>query len=338
MHLAGYAQDDWRVHPQLTLNLGLRYEVDTDVNNISRVDELNPIVAAVCDRPRHRDINNWAPRVGFNWSTPGARSSVRGGYGIYYDRDHAARSNRSSAGSTAGRCRSRCAPATCSSSTRRPAGCRRLRRRSSNPFTGFILPGAGASGINIIDPHLQNPMVQQASIGIRAAARRAAGAACGRRAQPTAPTSSSAARSARCSTRSSAGPIASSTSSRARRPTTTACSSSFERRYTGRFGLRGRLHAVEGQELRQRRSDSVRQRTARSEQPRRASTAPRPTISGIGWRCPASPTSAADFSCPGVWTAGLRRADGHPDAGRSERASRCCRAMPAAASSRRPAS
>jgi hypothetical protein len=36
----------------------------------------------------------------------------------------------------------------------------------SNPFTGFILPGAGASGINIIDPHLQNPKVHQMSLGV----------------------------------------------------------------------------------------------------------------------------------------------------------------------------
>src|SRR4029078_6574062 len=36
----------------------------------------------------------------------------------------------------------------------------------SNPFSGFVLPGAGASGINIIDSHLQNPMVQQAAVGI----------------------------------------------------------------------------------------------------------------------------------------------------------------------------
>ena len=36
----------------------------------------------------------------------------------------------------------------------------------SNPFTGFILPGAGASGINIIDPRLQNPKVQQVSLGV----------------------------------------------------------------------------------------------------------------------------------------------------------------------------
>ena len=50
VHLAGYAQDDWRVHPRLSLNLGIRYEIDTDVNNISRVDELNPIVAAIRER------------------------------------------------------------------------------------------------------------------------------------------------------------------------------------------------------------------------------------------------------------------------------------------------
>jgi hypothetical protein len=36
----------------------------------------------------------------------------------------------------------------------------------SNPFTGFILPGPGAGGINIIDNKQQNPMVQQMNIGI----------------------------------------------------------------------------------------------------------------------------------------------------------------------------
>jgi hypothetical protein len=37
----------------------------------------------------------------------------------------------------------------------------------SDPFTGFILPGAGASGINIIDNTLENPTVQQYSLGTR---------------------------------------------------------------------------------------------------------------------------------------------------------------------------
>lgn len=38
----------------------------------------------------------------------------------------------------------------------------------SNPFTGFILPGAGASGINIIDPYLRNPTVHEFHLGLEA--------------------------------------------------------------------------------------------------------------------------------------------------------------------------
>jgi len=37
----------------------------------------------------------------------------------------------------------------------------------ASPFTGFVLPGAGAGGINIIDNDMQNPMVQQMNIGVQ---------------------------------------------------------------------------------------------------------------------------------------------------------------------------
>jgi hypothetical protein len=37
----------------------------------------------------------------------------------------------------------------------------------ANPFTGFLLPGAGAGGINIIDNGMENPMVQQMNIGVQ---------------------------------------------------------------------------------------------------------------------------------------------------------------------------
>jgi hypothetical protein len=42
----------------------------------------------------------------------------------------------------------------------------------ANPFTGFVLPGAGASGINIIDNSLQNPSVQQFHLGVQMLAGR----------------------------------------------------------------------------------------------------------------------------------------------------------------------
>jgi hypothetical protein len=165
VYLAGYAQDDWRIHPQLSLNLGVRYEIDTDVNNMSRTGDLNPILAPFIDGPRTRDTNNVAPRLGFNWSTRDGRTSVRGGYGIFYDRitleieslerglDGRALPVEVRAGNVMF-----LDPDT----GMFPPGAPTV----SNPFTGFILPGAGASGINLIDSHLQNPKVQQVGVGI----------------------------------------------------------------------------------------------------------------------------------------------------------------------------
>jgi Carboxypeptidase regulatory-like domain len=165
VHLAGYVQDDWQIHSTLTVNLGARYEVDTDVNNISRVDQLNPIVQPFVTAPRRRDLNNVGPRIGFNWSPGRGATSVHGGYGIYYDRvtleieslerglDGRALPIEVRAGN---------AFFVDAGTGQVPPFAPSL----ANPFTGFILPGAGASGINIIDPHLQNPMVQQVALGV----------------------------------------------------------------------------------------------------------------------------------------------------------------------------
>src|SRR5690606_6717665 len=166
LYLAAYVQDDWRATPQLTVNLGVRYEIDTDVTNISRVGELNPIVAPVGPEARRRDTNNVAPRVGFNWVTADGGTSVRGGYGIYYDRvtlqisslerglDGRALPVEVRAGNVFF-----IDPDTGMVPPVAPS--------LANPFTGFILPGEGASGINIIDPRLQNPRTRQMSIGVQ---------------------------------------------------------------------------------------------------------------------------------------------------------------------------
>lgn len=62
---AGYVQDEWRVTPTLTLNAGLRYEVD---------NRRSPLPTD------HKEIG---PRFGFAWS-PDGKTVLRGGYGIYY--------------------------------------------------------------------------------------------------------------------------------------------------------------------------------------------------------------------------------------------------------------
>src|SRR5215813_8139338 len=84
-YLAGFIQDDWRIHPQFTLNVGLRYEIDTDVKNVSRVNQLNPIVLPFLKGTRGRDSNNFGPRIGFNYANKDGHTSIHGGYGIYYD-------------------------------------------------------------------------------------------------------------------------------------------------------------------------------------------------------------------------------------------------------------
>ena len=65
-----FIQDDWRIRPNFTLSLGLRWE---DQTNIS-------------------DHTDFAPRVGFAWSpdskggTGRAKTVIRGGWGMFYDR------------------------------------------------------------------------------------------------------------------------------------------------------------------------------------------------------------------------------------------------------------
>ena len=171
-YLAGFVQDDWRVHRQFTLNLGLRYELDTDVKNVSRVDELNPLILPFLKGERKRDKNNFAPRVGFNFSTEDARTSIHGGYGIYYDRvtleiqtlerglDGRALTIEVRAGNVFF-----IPPEFLFDPVNGvfPPPAPTL----ANPFTGFVLPGAGAGGINIIDNDLQNPMVHQMNIGVQ---------------------------------------------------------------------------------------------------------------------------------------------------------------------------
>ena len=172
-YLAGFVQDDWRVHPQLTLNLGVRYELDTDVKNVSRVDELNPLILPFLKGTRSSDKNNFGPRVGFNYSSADGRTSLHAGYGIYYDRitleiqslERGLDGRALPVEVRAGNLFFLPPPPLLFDPIlgKFPPPAPTL----ANPFTGFPLPGAGAGGINIIDNDMQNPMVQQTNIGIQ---------------------------------------------------------------------------------------------------------------------------------------------------------------------------
>jgi hypothetical protein len=98
-NLGFYVQDDYKITPRLTLNLGLRYEVVLPF--VDKRDRMgifdtytNPasprlIYAGAEGKDRYNramfatDTNNWMPRVGFAYKLTN-RTALRGGYGIFY--------------------------------------------------------------------------------------------------------------------------------------------------------------------------------------------------------------------------------------------------------------
>jgi outer membrane receptor protein involved in Fe transport len=165
-HIAWYVQDDWHLHPQFTLNLGLRYELDTDLNNLGRYDQVNPILQPFLQGTRHKDKNNFGPRIGFNWATRGRQFSVHGGYGIYYDRiTLEVQSLERGLDGRALPIDVRLGSVNYLDNTGHfvPGA-----PTFSDPFIGMVIPGAGAAaGIDVIDNRLQNPMVQQFNLGVQ---------------------------------------------------------------------------------------------------------------------------------------------------------------------------
>ncbi len=171
-HLNWFAQDDWKILRNLTLNLGLRWEMDTNLNNLSWYPQRNPIVESFYQGTRHRNYNNWGPRVGFNYSF-NPNLSVHGGYGIYYDRitleimslekgfDGRALALNVTAGNVT--TDQNGIPIFLNQDgTFKPGTPEVL----SSPFSGFQFTGAGAAGIDIINNRLRSPMVQQFNLGI----------------------------------------------------------------------------------------------------------------------------------------------------------------------------
>jgi hypothetical protein len=102
-YLSVFAQDDWRIHPRLTLNLGLRYDLqfpltDPDDRKLAYVpgqkSQVSPTAPEGLLFPGdpgigrgivETDVNNVAPRVGLAWDPWGdGKTSVRAAAGVFY--------------------------------------------------------------------------------------------------------------------------------------------------------------------------------------------------------------------------------------------------------------
>jgi hypothetical protein len=78
-----FVQDDWRINPRLTLNLGMRYEYQKNPDPIST--NVNPLLPQTANKVS--DTNNFGPRIGFAYDFRGdGKTSLRGGWGLYYGR------------------------------------------------------------------------------------------------------------------------------------------------------------------------------------------------------------------------------------------------------------
>ena len=179
-----FVQDDWRIRPNLTLNLGLRWEFDTDIfgtdSNLHKPcpEPLSTAPTSSCIwlrtalglTNRSPDWNDWGPRVGFAWDPfKKGETVIRGGYGLYYDRvilevkllellvDGRRLGISGLGGSTCGGTLAGCSAPGATFDPGTPT--------LTNPTSGAL--AALGIGLNALANNITHPMVHQATLGIQ---------------------------------------------------------------------------------------------------------------------------------------------------------------------------
>jgi hypothetical protein len=192
-----FGQDDWRIHPNVTLSLGLRYELITPfvetnglavnfdpdyvnptngrkgrfiVPSTETLSQIDPAMisygvataeeAGIGKGLINTDKNNFAPRIGIAWRLR-EKSVLRAGYGIAYPTS-AGQGIRDALGSTPFNQGRRLRTAGGFSLGGFPGG---LTPAGQTPFSGGRLDAASSvPSVNLIDVNIQQPRIQQYNV------------------------------------------------------------------------------------------------------------------------------------------------------------------------------
>lgn len=190
-----FVQDDWRIHPRVTLNLGLRYELLTpfvdkndllvnfdpngkgvngntgrfvipDARVIPQIDQRFVDYGVVTAKEAgvgrglvKTDKNNFAPRFGVAWRITD-KNVLRGGYGIFYPTS-AAQGMRDAFASNAFNQRVTRVSTAAAQLNGLPGG---INPRGITPFSGGAAPRVQGISLNAIPLDLQNPRIEQYNV------------------------------------------------------------------------------------------------------------------------------------------------------------------------------
>ncbi len=149
--LGFFAMDEWRVHPGLTVNLGLRYDRELGSFN----ESVNPAsfpkpIPFMGDPSKRGDGDNFGPRVGIAWDPfHKGRDVFKAGYGLYYNNIQTLLNfpeNRDLA--------------LCNITIRNPPYPNPFGAQSASSFCSTAPPN-----VTVLSPDYQNPYSQQSDIG-----------------------------------------------------------------------------------------------------------------------------------------------------------------------------